>query len=55
MDAKKAMLLVGVALVLFYTITQPQVAADAVQGVLGSLKDGAATIIGFVRNVLPFG
>ena len=29
MDAKKAMILVGVALVLFYVITQPTQAAEA--------------------------
>lgn len=51
MDAKKALMLVGVALVLFYTITQPQQAADAVQSFLGWLQDGAATIVGFVRNL----
>jgi len=45
------MLLVMVALVLFYVITQPTVAVDAVTTVLGSLKDGAATVIGFLRNL----
>jgi hypothetical protein len=50
-DAKKAMILVGVALVLFYVITQPTAAAGAVQGLLGWLKDGAEAIITFMRNV----
>lgn len=47
MDAKKAMILVGVALVLFYAITQPTQVGEAVQGLFGWLKDGAATIAGF--------
>ncbi|MGH3759924.1 hypothetical protein [Actinophytocola sp.] len=51
MDAKKAMILVGVALVLFYVITQPSQAANAVQGLLGWLKDGAEAIITFMRNL----
>lgn len=51
MDAKKAMILVGVALVLFYVITQPSQAADAVQGILGWLRDGAEAIITFMRNL----
>lgn len=51
MDAKKAMILVGVALVLFYVITQPSQAAEAVQGILGWLRDGAEAIITFMRNL----
>jgi len=50
-DAKKAMILAGVALVLFYVITQPTAAAAAVQGLLGWLKDGAEAIITFMRNL----
>ncbi|MBB4910192.1 MULTISPECIES: hypothetical protein [Actinophytocola] len=51
MNAKKAMMLVGVALILFYVITQPSQAAEAVQGILGWLRDGAEAIITFVKNV----
>ena len=51
MNAKKVLLLVGVALVLFYVITQPTQAADAVQGILGWLEDGAEAIITFMRNL----
>ena len=51
MNAKKAMILVGVALVLFYVITQPAQAAEAVQGILGWLEDGAEAIITFMRNL----
>jgi len=50
-DAKKAIILVAVALVLFYVITQPTQAAEAVQGILGWLKDGAEAIITFMRNL----
>ena len=50
-NAKKAMILVGVALVLFYVITQPTQAAEAVQGILGWLEDGAEAIITFMRNL----
>ncbi|WP_154814899.1 hypothetical protein [Actinophytocola xinjiangensis] len=51
MNAKKVLMLVGVALVLFYVITQPSQAAEAVQGILGWLEDGAEAIITFVRNL----
>jgi hypothetical protein len=50
-NAKKVMMLVGVALVLFYVITQPAQAAEAVQGILGWLRDGAEAIITFMRNL----
>jgi hypothetical protein len=50
-NAKKVLMLVGVALVLFYVITQPSQAAEAVQGILGWLEDGAEAIITFVRNL----
>jgi hypothetical protein len=50
-NAKKAMILVGVALVLFYVITQPSQAAEAVQGILSWLRDGAEAIITFMRNL----
>ncbi|HEY0454700.1 hypothetical protein [Actinophytocola sp.] len=51
MDAKKAITLVAVALVLFYVITQPTQAAAAVQGILGWLRNGAEAIITFMRNL----
>jgi hypothetical protein len=51
MNAKKAMMLVGVALILFYVITQPAQAAEAVQGILGWLREGAEAIITFIKNV----
>lgn len=51
MDAKKAMLLVGTALVLFFTITQTDQTIAAVNWLLGSLHDGAAAIIDFFRDL----
>ncbi|MFL6125154.1 hypothetical protein [Actinophytocola sp.] len=51
MKAKKVLMLVGVALVLFYVITQPGPAAQAVQEILGWLRQGAEAIITFVQNV----
>ncbi|CRK58353.1 hypothetical protein [Alloactinosynnema sp. L-07] len=51
MDAKKAAILVVVAISLFYVITQPTAAADAVQGIFGWLRDGAEAIITFLKNL----
>ena len=53
MDAKKAMLAAAAVLVLcvFYAITQPTLAAAAVQGLLGWLKAGGDTIIAFLSNL----
>jgi len=41
----------AVALILFYVITQPSQAAEAVQGILGWLRDGAEAIITFMKNL----
>jgi len=51
MKAKKVLMLVGVALVLFYVITQPGPAADLFQSILGWLREGAEAIITFVQNI----
>jgi hypothetical protein len=51
MKAKKVVMIVVVALIAFYVITQPGAAAEAVQGILGWLRDGAEAIITFVKNV----
>ncbi|MGQ0840152.1 hypothetical protein [Actinokineospora sp.] len=51
MNAKKAVILVGVALVLFYVITQPTQAGDAVQSLFGWLREGAEAIITFLKNL----
>ncbi len=51
MNVKKVMIVVFVALALFYVITQPGQAAGMVQGILGWLRDGAEAIITFLKNV----
>ncbi|RZS34264.1 hypothetical protein EV193_10951 [Herbihabitans rhizosphaerae] len=51
MNAKKAIVLVVVALLLFYLITQPTQSANAVQSVLGWLQDGAEAIITFIKQL----
>lgn len=51
MDVKKILILAGVAIVLFYVITQPNSAANAVQGIFGWLRDGAEAIITFLRSL----
>jgi hypothetical protein len=51
MNAKKAIILIVIALVLFYVITQPAQAAEAVQGIFGWLKDGAEAIIEFMKSL----
>lgn len=55
MDAKKVLLLVGGALLLFYMITQPAQGAAAVTAVLGWLRDGLMALIDFVRPVFGGG
>ncbi|MFC0108653.1 TcpD family membrane protein [Kibdelosporangium aridum] len=51
MNVKKILLLAVVALLVFYLITQPTQSANAVQTVLGWLRDGAEAIITFIRGV----
>jgi hypothetical protein len=48
---KKLIVLVVVAFVLFFLITQPHESADVVDNVLTWLKDGAESIITFVRTL----
>lgn len=48
MDAKKVMVAAVVGLVLYYAITQPNEVAAAVNGLLGWIRDGVATILGWV-------
>jgi hypothetical protein len=50
-DVKKIVTFAVVALLLFYLITQPTQSAEAVQAVLGWLKDGADAVITFVKSV----
>jgi len=51
MNVKKVAILVGVALLLFYVITQPTQAAGMFQGILSWLRDGAEAIITFLKNL----
>ncbi|MEV4316519.1 hypothetical protein [Actinocrispum sp. NPDC049592] len=51
MNAKKIVLLAVVALLVFYLITQPTQSANAVQTVLGWLREGADAIITFVKQL----
>ena len=50
-NAKKLIVLVVVAFVLFFLITQPQESADVVDSILTWLKDGAESIITFVKTL----
>ncbi|WP_198943348.1 hypothetical protein [Actinokineospora bangkokensis] len=51
MDVKKAAILIGVALVLFYVITQPTQAAGMVGSIIDWLRSGAEAIITFLKNL----
>jgi cell shape-determining protein MreC len=59
MNLKKVLVLAGVALVLFLLITRPEQSATAVQQVLSWLRDGAESIITFIRALFgtasPYG
>jgi hypothetical protein len=50
-NGKKIAVLAVVGIILFYVITQPTQAGQAVQDILGWLRDGAEAIITFLRNV----
>jgi len=50
-DVKKIVTLAVAAVVLFYVITQPSQAGQAVQGILVWLKDGAEAIITFMKSI----
>lgn len=51
MDVKKLAILAVAAIILFYVITQPTQAGQAVQDILGWLRDGAEAIITFLKSV----
>jgi hypothetical protein len=50
-DVKKLATIVVAGIVLFYVITQPTQAGQAVQGILSWLRDGAEAIITFMKSV----
>lgn len=50
-NLKKTLIIGGVALVLFFLISQPHQSADAVQEAFGWLREGAEAIVTFVRSL----
>lgn len=50
-NLKKTLIIGGVALVLFFLISQPHKSADAVQEAFGWLREGAEAIVTFVRSL----
>lgn len=52
MSAKKAAAFVGVALVLFFVISNPNGAAGAVRDGIGLLEDAAQSLIDFAAGLL---
>lgn len=50
-NIKKTLIIGGVALVLFFLISQPEQSAAAVQQAFGWLQDGAQSIVTFVRSL----
>lgn len=51
MKAKKILLIVGIALVAFFLISQPVQSAALVNDILDGLKNAAEAVITFVRSV----
>lgn len=51
MNTKKVVTLALVALVLFFLIREPNQAATGVHNVLGWLRDGAESIITFIKSL----
>ncbi|MGH3448594.1 MAG: hypothetical protein ACRDQA_17840 [Nocardioidaceae bacterium] len=44
---KKGVVLLAVAFGVFYLLTQPEGAADAIRGAFGAVKDGADQVVRF--------
>ena len=51
MNTKKILVLTGVALLVFFLVTQPTQSAGSVTSILTTLKDAAEAVILFVRSV----
>ncbi|HEV2778803.1 MAG TPA: hypothetical protein VGX25_05325 [Actinophytocola sp.] len=51
MKAKKILLIVGIALIAFFLISQPVQSAALVNDILLGLKNAAEAVITFVRSV----
>jgi hypothetical protein len=50
-DTKKILVLAGVALLVFFLVTQPTQSAGIVTSIITTLKDAAEALITFVRSV----
>jgi hypothetical protein len=50
-NTKKILVLTGVALVVFFLVTNPTGAAGIVNGILNTLRDAAEAVLTFVRTV----
>ena len=51
MDAKKLAIIAGVALLVFFLVTQPTQSAGIVNNIFNTLKDAAEALLTFVRTV----
>ncbi|SMD16206.1 hypothetical protein SAMN05661093_05427 [Kibdelosporangium aridum] len=50
-NTKKILVLTGVALLVFFLVTQPQASAGIVTNIVSTIKDAAEAIITFVSHV----
>ncbi|TCO58633.1 hypothetical protein EV192_105704 [Actinocrispum wychmicini] len=50
-NTKKILVLTGIALLVFFLVTQPQQSAGIVNNIINTLKDAAEALITFVRSV----
>jgi len=50
-NTKKILVLTGVALLVFFLVTQPTQSAGIVTSIIDTLKDAAEAVITFVRTV----
>jgi hypothetical protein len=50
-NTKKILVLAGVALLVFFLVTQPTQSAGIVTSIITTLKDAAEALITFVRSV----
>ncbi|WP_198942893.1 hypothetical protein [Actinophytocola xanthii] len=51
MNVKKALIISGAALVVFFLVTQPVQSAALVNSILATLRDAAEAVITFVTSV----
>lgn len=50
-NTKKILVLTGVALLVFFLVTQPQASAGIVTNIIGTIRDAAEAIVTFVSHV----